>query len=121
MPAERSGRKQIFVVGRAGADRLSEVSSTFAVQGFDLANYAGVIIGPSVKYRGGKVVFDHEAGRNKKATQRRSYLKDGSKEYFSDTLLKNELNVLLTGASNGLYIFAVDEELQKAFIEARKG
>jgi len=98
---------------------IDEVGSTFTVQGFDL-NYAGVIIGPSVKYRNGKVVFDRQASRNKKATQRRS-LKDGSKEYFSDTLLKNELNVLLTRGVNGLYIYAVDEELQKALLKARKG
>ncbi len=98
---------------------VDEVGSTFTVQGFDL-NYAGVIIGPSVKYRNGKVIFDRQASKNKKATQKRS-LKDGSKEYFSDTLLKNELNVLLTRGVNGLYIYAVDEELQKALLDARKG
>ena len=36
---------------------IHEVGSTFTVQGFDL-NYVGVIIGPSVKYRNGKIVFD---------------------------------------------------------------
>ncbi|PTQ83795.1 hypothetical protein C8U37_11264 [Trichococcus patagoniensis] len=98
---------------------IDEVGSTFTVQGFDL-NYAGVIIGPSVKYRNGKIIFDRDASRNKKATQKRS-LKDGSKEYFSDTLLKNELNVLLTRGVNGLYIYAVDEELQQALLAAGKG
>ena len=58
--------------------------------------------------------------KNKKATQKRS-LKNGSKEYFSDTLLKNELNVLLTRGVNGLYLYAVDEELQQALKDARKG
>ncbi len=49
---------------------IDEVGSTFTIQGFDL-NYAGVIIGPSVKYRDGKIVFDREASKNKKAIQRR--------------------------------------------------
>ena len=98
---------------------VDEVGSTFTVQGFDL-NYAGVIIGPSVKYRNGKIIFDRQQSKNKKATQKRS-LKNGSKEYFSDTLLKNVLNVLLTRGVNGLYLYAVDEELQQALKDARKG
>ena len=35
---------------------INEVGSTFTIQGFDL-NYAGVILGPSVKYRNGEIVF----------------------------------------------------------------
>ncbi|MFR8313475.1 MAG: DNA/RNA helicase domain-containing protein [Ruminococcus sp.] len=33
---------------------IGEVGSTFTIQGFDL-NYAGVILGPSVKYKDGRV------------------------------------------------------------------
>ena len=73
-----------------------------------------------MKYRNGKIIFDRQESKNKKATQKRS-LKNGSKEYFSDTLLKNELNVLLTRGVNGLYLYAVDEELQQALKDARKG
>lgn len=98
---------------------IYEVGSTFTIQGFDL-NYAGVIIGPSVKYRNGEIVFDRSFSQNKKATRQRT-LKNGKKEQFSDMLLKNELNVLLTRGVNGLYIYAVDEELQKVLINAAKG
>ena len=98
---------------------IYEVGSTFTIQGFDL-NYAGVIIGPSVKYRNGEIVFDRSFSQNKKATRQRT-LKNGKKEQFSDMLLKNELNVLLTRGVNGLYIYAVDEELQKALLNAAKG
>ncbi|MER2000975.1 MAG: DUF2075 domain-containing protein [Carnobacterium inhibens] len=98
---------------------IYEVGSTFTIQGFDL-NYAGVIIVPSVKYRNGEIVFDRSSSQNKKATRQRT-LKNGKKEQFSDMLLKNELNVLLTRGVNGLYIYAVDEELQKALINAAKG
>lgn len=34
-------------------------------------------------------------------------------------LLPNELNVLLTRGVNGLYIYAVDDELRKALLAAQ--
>lgn len=91
---------------------IDEVGSTFTVQGFDL-NYAGVIIGPSVKYRDGEIKFDISASKNKGAVQNRK-LENGEMKNFGEDLLKNELNVLLTRGVNGLYIYAVDEELQAA-------
>jgi len=97
---------------------IGEVGSTFTIQGFDL-NYAGVIIGPSVKYRDGKIIFDKAASKNKKAVQKRAG-KAGEKLDVSDFLLKNELNVLLTRGVNGLYIYAVDDELRDALKMARK-
>ncbi|MBT0889564.1 DUF2075 domain-containing protein [Streptococcus lutetiensis] len=95
---------------------IAEVGSTYTIQGFDL-NYAAVIIGPSVKYRDGKIIFDPSASCNEKAIRNRT-LADGTKMKFGETLLKNELNVLLTRGVNGLYLFAVDEELQEALKEA---
>lgn len=91
---------------------INEVGSTFTVQGFDL-NYAGVIIGPSVKYRDGKIIFDITESKNKGAIQNRK-LENGKVENYGEILLKNELNVLMTRGVNGMFIYAVDEELQKA-------
>ncbi|WP_427814822.1 DUF2075 domain-containing protein (plasmid) [Enterococcus sp. 22-H-5-01] len=96
---------------------IGEVGSTFTIQGFDL-NYAGVIIGPSVKYRDGKIIFDKTKSKNKKAIQKRTG-KDNEKLDVSDFLLKNELNVLMTRGVNGLYIYAVDEELRKILKKAQ--
>lgn len=92
---------------------IDEIGSTFTIQGFDL-NYAGVIIGPSVKYRDGQLFFDKSASCNKKATQKRDGKIDNSEEF-----LKNELNVLLTRGVNGLYIYAVDDELRKKLLEVQ--
>lgn len=100
------------------AQTIGEVGSTFTIQGFDL-NYAAVIIGPSVKYRNGKIIFDKSASKNKKAIQKRAG-KDGERLDVSDFLLKNELNVLLTRGVNGLYIYAVDDELREALKKAKK-
>lgn len=97
---------------------INEIGSTFTVQGFDL-NYVGVIIGPSVKYRNGKIVFDITKSKNKGAVQNRK-LETGEMINYGETLLKNELNVLLTRGVNGLYVYAVDEELQKALKNAIK-
>lgn len=98
---------------------INEVGSTFTIQGFDL-NYAGVIIGPSVKYRNGRIIFDSSASKNKKATTKRTF-KNKEKVDVSDTLLKNELNVLLTRGVNGLYIYAVDLQLRNALWDAKEG
>ena len=90
---------------------INEVGSTFTIQGFDL-NYAGVIIGPSVKYKNGKIIFDPSKSCNSKATQYRT-MPDGTKKKLGEKLLKNELNVLMRRGVNGLYIYACDEELRK--------
>ena len=91
---------------------IDEVGSTFTIQGFDLS-YVGVILGPSVKYRNGEIVFDPSESHNNKATQRRT-LKDGSKVSFGETFIRNEVKVLLTRGVKGLYIYACDNALRDA-------
>lgn len=100
------------------AQTIEEVGSTFTVQGFDL-NYAGVILGPSVKYRDGKIIFDPTASCNEKAVRNRT-LSDGTKQKFGETLIQHEVRVLMTRGVEGLYIYACDEELRKALLDAAK-
>ena len=97
---------------------INEVGSTFTVQGFDL-NYAGLIIGPSVKYRNGKIIFDPNASCNNKATQYRT-MPDGTKKKFGEEFLMHELNVLMKRGVNGLYIYACDEELRNKLLQCSK-
>lgn len=89
---------------------INEVGSTFTIQGFDL-NYAGVILGPSVKYRNGHIVFDPDSSCNEKATRNRT-LSDGTTQKFGEELLRHEVRVLMTRGVNGLYIYACDDELR---------
>ena len=98
------------------SETINEVGSTYTIQGFDL-NYAGVIIGPSVKYRDGMIVFDPKAHANKDANQKRT-LQSGEKRSFAEKLIRNELNVLLTRGVHGLYIYAVDPELREVLKKA---
>ena len=96
---------------------IKEVGSTYTIQGFDL-NYAGVILGPSIKFRNGKIIHDLDASCNRKATQSRT-LSDGKKEKFGIELLKHEVRVLMTRGVNGLYIYACDDELRKELLKAQ--
>ena len=95
---------------------INEIGSTFTIQGFDL-NYAGVIIGPSVSLRDGKLFFDGTKSKNAKAIQNRT-LSDKTKKEFSEYLLKHELRVLLTRGVKGLYLYACDKALNDALIKA---
>lgn len=96
---------------------IEEIGSTFTIQGFDL-NYAGVILGESIRYRDGRIVFDSSASSYKQAIQKRG-LENGLKQDVSEELLRNQLNVLLTRGVHGLYLFAVDPELQEALMTAQ--
>ncbi|KRK34545.1 DUF2075 domain-containing protein [Loigolactobacillus bifermentans] len=96
---------------------IDEVGSTYTIQGFDL-NYTGVIIGPSVEYRNGKIQFNPDKSSNRQAIMKRTFA-DKSKNDVSAELLQNELNVLLTRGVHGLYLYAVDPELQRALLQAQ--
>lgn len=97
---------------------INEVGSTFTIQGFDL-NYAGVILGPSVKYRNGKIVFVPSESHNNKAIRNRT-LSDGTKQKFGEMLIQHEVRVLMTRGVNGMYIYACDPELRAALLKAAK-
>lgn len=98
---------------------INEIGSTYTIQGFDLS-YAGVILGPSVKYRNGKIISDPKSTANDKVVINRT-LSDGSKKKFADDFLKHELRILMTRGVNGLYIYACDDELREALKKAANG
>lgn len=121
LESELSKKQKRDIKGLAWADQpqtINEVGSTFTIQGFDL-NYAGVILGPSVKYRDGKIIFDPTASKNEKAVRNRT-LSDGTKQKFGETLIQHEVRVLMTRGVNGMYIYACDPELRAALLEAAK-
>lgn len=121
LESELSKKEKRDIKGLAWAEQpqtINEVGSTFTIQGFDL-NYAGVILGPSVKYRDGKIIFDPTASKNEKAVRNRT-LSDGTKQKFGETLIQHEVRVLMTRGVNGMYIYACDPELRTALLEAAK-
>ncbi len=118
---ELSKKDKRAIKGLAWAEQsqtIDEVGSTFTIQGFDL-NYAGVILGPSVKYRDGKIIFDPDASHNSKAVRNRT-LSDGTKKKFGEMLIQHEVRVLMTRGVNGMYIYACDSKLREELIKASK-
>ena len=121
LESELSRKEKRGIRGLAWAEQpqtIREVGSTLTIKGFDL-NYAGVILGPSVKYRDGKIIFDPSASHNDKAIRNRT-LSDGTKQKFGQTLIQHEVRVLMTRGVNGTYIYACDPELRQALLEAAK-
>ena len=119
--AELSRKEKRKISGLAWAEQpqtINEVGSTFTIQGFDL-NYAGVILGPSVKYRNGKIIFAPSESHNNKAIRNRT-LSDGTKQKFGEMLIQHEVRVLMTRGVNGMYIYACDPELRAALLKAVK-
>ena len=94
---------------------INECGSTFTIQGFDLS-YVGVILGPSVKYRDGHIVFDPEKSKNDKVKRNRT-LSDKTQKKFGEIFIRNEVKVLMTRGVKGLYIFACDEALRRKLKE----
>lgn len=119
--AELSRKEKRKISGLAWAEQpqtINEVGSTFTIQGFDL-NYAGVILGPSVKYRNGKIIFAPSESHNNKAIRNRT-LSDGTKQKFGEMLIQHEVRVLMTRGVNGMYIYACDPELRAALLKVAK-
>ena len=54
------------------AHTIAEVGSTYTIQGFDL-NYAGVILGKSVKYRDGKLFMIQAKAATEKRPRREQW------------------------------------------------
>ena len=121
LAAELSRKEKRKINGLAWAEQpqtINEVGSTFTIQGFDL-NYAGVILGPSVKYRNGKIIFAPSESHNNKAIRNRT-LSDGTKQKFGEMLIQHEVRVLMTRGVNGMYIYACDPELRAALLKVAK-
>ena len=97
---------------------INEVGSTFTIQGFDLS-YVGVILGPAVKYRRGRIVFDPKENKNEKVTRQRT-LEDGTKDRFGEMLIRNEVKVLMSRGVSGLFIYAYDDKLREALKKIAK-
>lgn len=88
-------------------EAIDEVGSIHTIQGYDL-NYAGVIIGPDLKYDKEKrlIISDKEAYKDSKGKQQTT-----NEEL--DAYIKNIYAVLLTRAVKGTYVYVVDEDLRE--------
>lgn len=93
---------------------VDEAGSTFTIQGFDL-DYSGVILGPSVRYdRTKKRIWFDESYRCQDYMKGNRTLDDGTVINVTSMISQNEMRVLLTRGTKGLYIYACDKDLREA-------
>lgn len=94
------------------ADTIEEVGSVYTIQGFDL-NYAGIILGPCVKYdettdgiKFDTSVYDDNAGFQKRQNIHHH-------DEVKEKIIMNSINVLLTRPVRGLFIHVWDPILRE--------
>ncbi|MGX7059546.1 DUF2075 domain-containing protein [Vagococcus humatus] len=97
-------------------ETLDEVGSIYTIQGFDL-NYAGVILGPSIKYdpQTEKVYVDIDQYQDSEAFKKRSDLE--KLDQAKAEIIMNSVNILLKRGKYGLYIYAEDPLLRGKLLE----
>lgn len=93
------------------ADTIDEVGSVYTVQGFDL-NYVGLLLGPSVRYNAqtNTLVLDPARYEDGAAFAGRNGL--AQPEQTMERIMLNAMNVLMTRAVKGLYLYAHDPALR---------
>ncbi|MFP1732853.1 DUF2075 domain-containing protein [Lonsdalea quercina] len=96
-------------------DTIDEVGSVYTVQGFDL-NYVGLILGPSVSWDAerGEILIDPSRYEDGAAFQGTGRLDDA--EAVKVRIMLNAINVLMTRAIDGLYIYAHDAGLRRQLL-----
>ncbi len=97
---------------------VSEVGCIHTCQGLEL-DYVGVIIGPDLIIRNGKVITD---GTKRASTDRSLWgitqdIRDNDPEALltADMIIKNTYRTLMTRGMKGCYIYCADKETQKYF------
>ncbi|MFS8369355.1 DUF2075 domain-containing protein [Acetobacter indonesiensis] len=97
-------------------DTIEEVGSVYTVQGFDI-NYVGLILGPSVLYdeETDRIKIDPSRYEDSAAFTGRDGISDP--EDVKQKIMLNAINVLMTRAVHGLYIYASDAALRKKLMQ----
>ncbi|MCD7100145.1 DUF2075 domain-containing protein [Stenotrophomonas sp. MMGLT7] len=101
-------------------DTIDEVGSVYTIQGFDL-NYVGLILGPSLAWdeQRGEIVLDPSRYEDGAAFQGKAQLADP--EAVKRRIMLNAINVLMTRAIHGLYLYAHDPALRRRLLALQAG
>jgi DUF2075 family protein len=101
-------------------DSVSEAGCIHTCQGLEV-DYIGVIIGPDLVVRNGKVITDGHArpGRDKTIKGFRSLYKQNPADASLkvDVIIKNTYKTLMTRGMKGCYIYCTDQETREYFKE----
>ncbi|CAQ02854.1 DNA/RNA helicase domain-containing protein [Clavibacter sepedonicus] len=96
----------------ASANALEEVGSIHTVQGYDL-NYAGVIIGPDLRYdpEAGRLFMDRDSYFDKKGQENNPTLGITFSDDDLRLLISNVYAVLMTRGIRGTFVHVIDPAL----------
>ena len=101
-------------------DAVNEIGCIHTCQGLEM-DYVGVIIGPDLIVRNGKIITDatKRAGSDKSVHgYKKMYAEDHEvAEALADRIIKNTYRTLMTRGQKGCHIFSVDAETQRYFHE----
>ena len=99
-------------------DAVNEIGCIHTCQGLEM-DYVGVIIGPDLIVRDGKIITDatKRAGSDKSVHgYKKMHIEDPeAAEALADAIIKNTYRTLMTRGQKGCYIFSVDPETQQYF------
>lgn len=99
-------------------DSVNEVGCIHTCQGLEL-DYVGVIIGPDLIVRNGKVITDatKRASTDKSMSGYKTMAKEDvlKADELADMIIKNTYRTLMTRGMKGCYIFCTDAETQEYF------
>jgi hypothetical protein len=99
-------------------DSVSEVGCIHTCQGLEL-DYVGVIVGPDLVVRGGKVKTQPEkrASTDRSIHGWRQMMEDEPRDTRTrlDAIIKNTYRTLMTRGQKGCYVYFVDKETERFF------
>ena len=99
-------------------DSVNEVGCIHTCQGLEL-NYVGVIIGPDLVVRNGKIITDaKKRASSDKSLQGYKQMAENDSvkaEKIADDIIKNTYRTLMTRGMKGCYIYCTDPETQEYF------
>jgi DUF2075 family protein len=99
-------------------DSINQVGCIHTCQGLEI-DYVGVIIGPDLLIRDGKVVTDpsKRASSDKSVFGWKKRMKEAPEQAAAelDLIIKNTYRTLMTRGMKGCYIFSEDEETRNWF------
>ena len=94
-----------------GEHSINQIGCIHTCQGLEL-DYVGVIMGPDIRYRNGRVVTDVSAhpGRDAAVKGLKGRVKNGDYQalQISDEIIKNTYRTLMTRGMKGCYVFCCD-------------
>lgn len=97
-----------------GEHSVNQIGCIHTCQGLEL-DYVGVILGPDIRYKDGKVVTDVSVHPNRDAAVKglKGRINNGDYQalHISDEIIKNTYRTLMTRGMKGCYVFCCDSAL----------